>query len=390
MMTLKVVDLRTVLTGLITVIVLLAGCATERSATSTSSSIALARQEMQRSKFTTALDLLEEARFSAESPHDKAEVALLTGDCHLELKRFDQAVLAYFRARTANKGQNSTTTYLVAMGLGRSYEAQNLWPSAERHYLEAVSFSGDPSLQDKALLRLGVGSLDRGRLDRAGAYRNKFHDKSTFGFPEFSKRLDQALERRGSMATAPARVVMPSVLAPEIHRRRIWRAEQIRYSGKPTTMKKPWRITVHHAASPDIPPTAMGAAAKQMREYQKFHQETRGWADIGYHYVIDGAGRVWEGREMAWQGAHAGNDKLNAGNIGVCLMGNFVKRDPTPSQKRALKQLLSWLCESNGIHPHFVAGHRQVLKDVPGKSTLCPGARLEAYLNRLKPFLPRP
>ncbi len=352
--------------------------------------IELARQEINQGHYESALSFLKESRFKAEDPRQRAEVNLLTGDCHLALNKYAAAISAYFRARSANVDNDSETTYLVSMGLAQAFEAQDRWVSAERHFLEAVSFTKDPKLQDRALLRLGKGSLKRGRLDRAQSYRDKFHDNSEFGFAEFVQTLELEQRKHGKSRTKTTDISLPTVLAPEILGRAIWGARRIRPSGKPVTMTKPWRMTVHHAASPDIPPTAMADAAAQMRAYQKFHQDTRGWADIAYHYLIDGSGRIWQGREMKWEGAHAGNSKLNKGNIGVCLMGNFVKRDPTPSQKRALKQLLSWLCETHGIHPRFIYSHRSILKNTPKKSTLCPGAHLDAYLRRIKPFLPRP
>lgn len=376
---------------LVVMLTTLAACTTSEprgAQTTTTGGIALARQEMRRHEYRSALDFLSEARRDTDSDRERAEIGLLSGDCHLALEDYPSAINSYFRGRTANHTKDETTTYLISLGLGKSYEAQDRWASAERHLLEAVSFSKAPDLQDRALMRLGKGSLSRGRLDRALGYHNKIHDRTTFGFPEFAAELKAEQDRRGSPKAT--KIPLPTVLAPEILSRSVWRAKSIEFAGHPEPMKKPWRITVHHAASPEIPPTAMNRASAQMRAYQKFHQGERKWADIGYHYMIDGAGRIWEGREMRWQGAHAGNNKLNGGNIGVCLMGNFVAREPTPSQRRALKQLLSWLCESHKIHPHFVAGHRIMLKDIPGKSTLCPGARLEAYLNRIKPHLPRP
>ncbi|MEZ6194769.1 MAG: peptidoglycan recognition family protein [Planctomycetota bacterium] len=108
-------------------------------------------------------------------------------------------------------------------------------------------------------------------------------------------------------------------------------------------MEKPWRITVHHGGEeqPDAP-VSKRAAIDRMRSYQSAHFQ-RGWADIGYHFVIDGAGRIWEGRLTRWQGAHAGNADLNRGNIGICLMGNYEERQPSAEQVSALRSLLTWL-----------------------------------------------
>src|SRR6185436_14898125 len=97
--------------------------------------------------------------------------------------------------------------------------------------------------------------------------------------------------------------------APRIYDRREWDPRPMKRGRDPATlMGKPWRITVHHGGDriPE-PPVALNEAVKRMQSYQDTHQVRRGWADIGYHYVIDGAGRIWEAREIKWQGAHAGN-----------------------------------------------------------------------------------
>ncbi len=354
------------------------------------SGIALARHEIDRGQYESALSLLTESRFRASSQKEKTDVSQLMGDCLVSLGRYDEAVTSFYRARSANKKENKISTYLISMGLARAYEGKNSWASAERHYLEAVSFAENARLQDRALVRLGKGSLQRGRIARAQSYHDRIHDKTVFGYKDLDDGLMKANKSRGQQAGKASKIQMPSVLAPEILNRSVWGAKRIKQAGAPVRMTRPWRITLHHAASPEIPPTSMSAATAQMRSYQKFHQDNRGWADIGYHYLIDGSGRIWQGRDLKWQGAHAGNKDLNRGNIGICLMGNFVKRDPTPSQKKSLKRLLSWLCESHKIHPHFVSSHRSMLRDVPKKSTLCPGAHLESYLNRIKPLLPRP
>ena len=97
------------------------------------------------------------------------------------------------------------------------------------------------------------------------------------------------------------------------------------------------RITVHHSAV-HADREAQDRSAEIIRSIQKNHQRDKGWGDIGYHYLIDREGRVWTGRPEGWQGAHAGDPQSNRGNLGVCLMGNFVSRGgqtPAPAQLQA-------------------------------------------------------
>ena len=99
----------------------------------------------------------------------------------------------------------------------------------------------------------------------------------------------------------------------------------------------------------------------------------RGYGDIGYHFLIDPSGRVWEGRELRWQGAHASGDN-NIGNIGICLLGNFVRerngQGPTSDQIRSMEQLVVSLMQRYRMRPSALYCHSDF------KSTACPGPRM--------------
>lgn len=86
----------------------------------------------------------------------------------------------------------------------------------------------------------------------------------------------------------------------------------------------------------------------------------RGWSDIGYHYIIDRYGHVYEGRDVDVSGAHCTGH--NSHSIGVAYVGGCARngRDPmdtrTLAQKTALLHLLSDLLE---IYPKAkIHGHR--------------------------------
>ena len=374
------------------VVVSSTSCTTDRNARITASGVmTFAENQMSQDRFDSAAQMLEEARSTTSDDYERAKIALLLGDCYLALDRFQPASESYYRCRTINDSRDSFLRFRSSYGLGRCRDAQGKWLAAERHFLEAASFSQDNRRQDGVYILLGRRSLERADLSKCLAYLNRVHDQSVFGYSELARDYAGAvLKTKEGVPGKPAEIKVPSVLAPEVLSRQRWGAGPLRPSGDPKVMNKPWRITVHHSASPATPPTLMVDAVQAMRSFQRLHQDQRGWADIGYHYIIDGAGRIWQGRDLKWEGAHAGNAVLNQGNIGVCLMGNFVKKDPTPQQKQSLRRALTWLCEAHAIHPRFVAGHRVVKKQAGIASTLCPGARLESYLIRLRPFLPRP
>lgn len=111
------------------------------------------------------------------------------------------------------------------------------------------------------------------------------------------------------------------------------------------------------------------------REIQALHVQTNRFADIGYHFLIDGLGQLYEGRPLNVRGAHTGG--YNTGCVGVCLLGNFEIIDPTEAQWETLKQLAIYLQSAYTIS--YLGGH---LDFQPG-ITACPGQRLLPYLPTL-------
>jgi len=117
-------------------------------------------------------------------------------------------------------------------------------------------------------------------------------------------------------------------------------------------------IVLHHSASPDVPAA----------EIHAWHL-ARGWAGIGYHFVIREYGNIERGRPMEAIGAHAGPG-VNGYSIGICLCGDFMKEVPGAAQIKALLQLLAWLDEYYGSatgEGMAIKLHREVA------ATVCPG-----------------
>ncbi len=170
--------------------------------------------------------------------------------------------------------------------------------------------------------------------------------------------------------------IAPRVVRADVQPRTAWGAAPFRATNA-DPMGPITRITVHHTAiAADT--TSIADATSQMRSIQRTHF-ARGWAGIGYHYIIDSAGRIWEARPIAYQGAHAGNHELNRGNIGVSLMGDFEQHHVPKAQQDACAQLLLDLCSRHGVRPDEVKGHCDL------KHTQCPGAHLARLLAELTP-----
>lgn len=122
-------------------------------------------------------------------------------------------------------------------------------------------------------------------------------------------------------------------------------------------------IVVHHSAL---------SISDGPLEIQRLHQDNKGYADVGYHYLIDEHGIIYEGRPINVRGAHTGG--FNTGAVGIVLLGNFEETEPTTAQLNSLTALNQDLKSTYKIT--HLAGHQDFQ---PGE-TLCPGKNLEPLL----------
>jgi N-acetylmuramoyl-L-alanine amidase len=121
------------------------------------------------------------------------------------------------------------------------------------------------------------------------------------------------------------------------------------------------RLFIHHTASP-----ANGTAA----DIRRWHL-ARNWVDGGYHIVIRSDGSIEYLRPIWAVGAHVGGH--NSDSIGIALVGDFRKAQPTEAQLRSLKTLVVLLRE---VFPQIttVLGHRDAA------NSECPALDVAAWL----------
>ena len=140
-----------------------------------------------------------------------------------------------------------------------------------------------------------------------------------------------------------------------------------------STVSWKWHRTlwVHHSEGP-APADNPAQERATVKGIQSFHQgPSRGWADIGYAYLIAPSGRIYEGRGYGVMAAHCPghNDEPS-----VCLLGSYSKTPPTTAQRNAVWALADHLGLSE------LAGHRE------GYSTSCPGdAAMRTLVNAPRP-----
>lgn len=128
-------------------------------------------------------------------------------------------------------------------------------------------------------------------------------------------------------------------------------------------MRKINTIAIHCAAT--RPGLDIGA-----KEIDQWHLR-RGWAGIGYHWVIRRSGTVEQGRPEDKAGAHVAGH--NAHSIGICLVGGLDDNGKpaanfTPEQLAALHRLVEELKSHYHIAEERIMGHR----DFPGVKKDCP------------------
>lgn len=131
------------------------------------------------------------------------------------------------------------------------------------------------------------------------------------------------------------------------------------------------RITLHHDGMTAFTSTSYADAAQRIEAIRAAHRGHR-WGDIGYHYVIDPAGRVWQGRPLSWQGAHVRDQ--NQGNIGVCVLGNYERQYPNREQIAAVERFVAELMHRHRVPVGRIYTHRELA------ATACPGRNLQPRL----------
>jgi N-acetylmuramoyl-L-alanine amidase len=151
-----------------------------------------------------------------------------------------------------------------------------------------------------------------------------------------------------------------------IRRREDWATEPPRLS-RLVPMTYTDRLTIHHSGVDVVAETRSEDIVGRLGGILKEHLD-RNYGDVGYHFIVDYTGGVWEGRSLRFEGAHV--SAQNEANVGILMIGNFDKQSPSEAQSVSLLRLVAGVRDLCGIKQHRVYGHRDL-----GQSA-CPGERL--------------
>lgn len=173
-----------------------------------------------------------------------------------------------------------------------------------------------------------------------------------------------------------------------------WRSEAPRYN---TTLEQ---VHIHHTASGND--YAEADVPGLLRGFYRYHTKSLGWSDIGYNFLVDRFGRVWEGRaggvDKLVRGAHTLG--FNATSTGISVIGNYDSVSPGAPILAAVSQVAAWKLAAYGRDPvgtvavvsegsdkyrarriatlPVIDGHRDT------NDTACPGGLLYARLPAIR------
>ncbi|MQY12805.1 hypothetical protein SRB5_29440 [Streptomyces sp. RB5] len=203
-------------------------------------------------------------------------------------------------------------------------------------------------------------------------------------------------------AAGPPLTVFHAAVRPTIVPRSAWIHDTARDRPPPKYAGRVTAVVVHHTDSPNSYDCA--DAPGIIRALYTGQTEVRGWDDLGYNFLVDRCGTIYEGRaggiERAVVGAHA--QGFNRGTTGIAALGTFTAGQPVPAvMEHAIAAFAAWklgrslidpregvrLVSSND-HARFPAGTTITVPAIAGHDagyeTSCPGAALSARLPAIR------
>lgn len=147
-----------------------------------------------------------------------------------------------------------------------------------------------------------------------------------------------------------------------------------------------FKIFIHHTGSSK----GIDNPGKLVRDIYNSHTINRGWGDIGYNYIIDTEGNVYEGRYggEGVVGAHVG-PMGNRGSIGIAILGNYNEDELSGKAKNALIALLAEKTKMYGITPEGSSYFRgEYIPNITGHETVmetsCPGKNISKLFPEIR------
>ena len=192
---------------------------------------------------------------------------------------------------------------------------------------------------------------------------------------------------------------------PEVITRAEWGANEAIRRAAPRYADAVHFAIVHHTAGSNAYSASQSAAI--VRAIEVYHVKGNGWNDIGYNFLVDKYGQIFEGRYGGMTrpviGAHA--QGFNVGSVGIAVIGDYQAATVTPAARAALVSLLAWRLDLAHVdplsrvvrvstgNPRYPAGKAVTLNAISGHRdtypTSCPGSSLYAQLPAIRAAVAR-
>ena len=187
---------------------------------------------------------------------------------------------------------------------------------------------------------------------------------------------------------------------PRIYRRRVWGANEGWRNGGPHYNGTIKGAHIHHTATSNS--YSRSDVPGIIRGMYWYHTKQLGWSDLGYNFLVDKFGRIWEGRaggvRRAVRGAHTLG--FNHASFGVAAIGSYGSVRPPARVVGDLVRLTAWKLDKYGRRPsgsgsvvskgsdRYPKGMRVWVRRIDGhrdtNHTACPGDRLYAQLPSIR------
>ncbi|WP_069887045.1 FG-GAP-like repeat-containing protein, partial [Streptomyces luteocolor] len=211
----------------------------------------------------------------------------------------------------------------------------------------------------------------------------------------------------------PTRPTPPpsTVTQPPVIGRAAWGADESLVKDPPEYIDKVKAVFVHHTVGTNDYSCAQSPAL--VRGIMTYHVETEGWNDLGYNFLVDKCGQIFEGRgggiDVPVRGAHTYG--FNGDSAGIAVLGDFEGDPatdkpagrPTRAALESVARVAAWKLGQYGVDPagkvtltaaddtgvwkkgeqaslNTVSGHRD------GFATACPGKNLYAKLGEIRRY----
>jgi flagellar hook assembly protein FlgD len=162
---------------------------------------------------------------------------------------------------------------------------------------------------------------------------------------------------------------------------------------------------VHHTDSGNDYSAAEAPAV--VRGVYAYHTKSLHWSDVGYNFLIDRYGTIYEGRYGGVTRGVIGAQVLgfNTGSTGISVIGTFVNATPPSAAVTSLERLLEWKLDVHHVDPlgtgtlvcgygqKFRTGQNVTFPAIAGHRdanyTDCPGGRLYSQLPNVRKVVAR-